>query len=95
MPGPEAKTERSCVKMAEDDGWFAAKIRFLDRMGCPDHLFAKEGRVLLVEFKAPGKVLEPHQQVMLWELQQAGIEVVVVDSVRQFKQEVLGWQAED
>jgi len=32
---------------------------------------------------------------MLWELQQAGIEVVVVDSVRQFKQEVLGWQAED
>lgn len=94
MPGPEAKTERACVKLAEEDGWFAAKIRFLDRMGCPDHLFAKEGRIVLVEFKAPGKVLEPHQQVMIWELQAAGIEVVVVDSVPRFKKEVLEWPVE-
>jgi len=94
VPGPEAKTERACVKLAEEDGWFAAKIRFLDRMGCPDHLFAKGGRIVLVEFKARGKVLEPHQQVMLWELQQAGIEVIVVDTVRQFEREVLGCREE-
>jgi len=91
MPGPEARVERKCRELAEADGWLVEKIRFLSRSGCPDRLLAKEGRIVLVEFKAPGKVLEPHQQVMIWELQEAGIEVRVVDTVDAFKQEVLGW----
>lgn len=95
MPGPESRVEKRCRELAEADGWMFEKIKFLSRIGCPDRFLAKEGRIVLVEFKAPGKVLEPHQQVMVWELQQAGIEVIVVDTVRQFEREVLGWTGED
>lgn len=52
-------------------------------------MFVKDGRVVFIEFKAPGEKPEPHQTLVIWEMQEAGLEVHVVDRVSQFK-EVMG-----
>lgn len=89
MAGPEARIERKCVGLAEADGWTVHKIRFLDQIGAPDRFFVKDGRIILIEFKAPGEPLSPHQVLVHWELQEAGVEVIMIDSIEKFKQEVL------
>lgn len=85
MPGPEARVERKCVELAEKAGWTVDKIRFLNRRGCPDRMFSKDGRIVFIEFKAPGKEPAPHQTLVIWEMQENGLEVHVIDNVQQFR----------
>ena len=56
--------EAACVQYARDRGWQSIKTDTArNAKGVPDRLFlAPGGAMFLVEFKAPGGVLQPLQQ---------------------------------
>ena len=81
MAALESYVERKGVAEAEADGWIARKLAWINRRGAPDRFFAKGGRIVLVEFKRPGGVVELHQQREHARLRGAGVEVHVVDTV--------------
>lgn len=52
-----AYEELACAK-AEADGWLVRKLQWVGRRGGPDRFFLKNGRIVLIEFKRPGKSVE-------------------------------------
>ena len=60
-------------------GWKVRRMEYLGRHGCPDSWFFKNGRLIIVEFKAEGKPLELHQEREVARLRSAGMEVHVID----------------
>lgn len=87
--GPEDVIETAVCNFAEADGWLVRKMRWIGRRGAADRFFVKGGRVVLIEFKAPGKEPNTLQDREIKRFQKAGAEVHVVDSVAQGKR-VLG-----
>jgi len=51
----EANVEGPVCQWAKDAGWFVRKLQWVGRVGAPDRLFAKDGRVVFIEFKRPAK----------------------------------------
>lgn len=62
-------------------GWFVEKIIRTSRNGFPDRFYAKDGRVVLIEWKKPRGTLQKIQEVRIKELRDHGVEVHVVDNV--------------
>lgn len=77
----ETEVEGPARDYAKSRGWYADKIMRTGRKGFPDHFFARKGRIILMEFKRPGEVPEPHQLKRHRELRCYGVEVFVVDSL--------------
>ena len=78
----ETDLEQNHRKRAIADGWFVEKIMRTARRGFPDRFYAKRGRVVLIEWKRPGRGRVSAQQVKRHaELRAAGVEVHVVDSL--------------
>jgi hypothetical protein len=50
------------------------------RNGCPDYWFFNGGRIIIVEFKAPGKPRKMQQELRASDLAKAGFEVHVIDN---------------
>jgi hypothetical protein len=75
----ELPVQEDVVKAAKKRGWLHR--RFEIKKGDPDDLFAKNGRVVLIEFKRPknGRVAEL-QKIRHKEWRDAGIEVHVFSS---------------
>ncbi len=44
------------VRYAESLGWLAWKMKIEGRNGCPDYWFFRNGQIVIVEFKARGKL---------------------------------------
>lgn len=65
---------------AESAGWLVRKLQWVGRRNAPDRFFAKDGRVVLIEFKRPGKGARVGQEKEITALQAAGVEVHVVDN---------------
>lgn len=78
-----ADVEKPVVKWAKANGWFVEKVMRCGRNGFPDRFFAKNGRVVLIEFKAPGRKPSPQQLLRHAELRAAGVEVHVIDNVEE------------
>lgn len=78
----EDAIEGLVVDEAEADGWYVNKVKWLGRRGAPDRLFAKAGRVVLIEFKRPGKIgnTSTGQNRELKLLKAAGVECHVIDN---------------
>lgn len=57
----ESAIERPVCKFAKDHGVLAMKLAGPGQRGQPDRMFLKDGRVLFIEFKAPGKKPTPLQ----------------------------------
>ena len=74
-----------CVAHARGQGWLARRFKAPMRNGGVDYIFAKAGRVLFVEFKAPGKEPTPLQAEEHAKLREAGLTVSVHDDVERFK----------
>ena len=53
--GPEYNIEMTVCKKAEAAGWLIRKLQWIGRRGAPDRVFIKDGRLVLIEFKRPGK----------------------------------------
>jgi len=77
----ETEVEGPARDYAKSRGWYADKIMRTGRRGFPDHFFLRQGRVILIEFKRPGEVPEPHQLKRHREIREHGGEVFVVDSL--------------
>lgn len=64
---------------ARKTGWLAWRMQIMGRNGCPDAFFFKDGCLVIMEFKVPGKKPTPQQLKRHAELRAAGFEVHVVD----------------
>lgn len=76
----EIAMEKYACGLAEDDGWIVRKLRWIGRRSGMDRLFLKQGRIVLVEFKQPGKDVEGNQAAEVELFRAAGAEVYVVDN---------------
>lgn len=72
--------EEPVCEFARGNGWLVRKVSCIGRRGFPDRFFAKGGRVVLVEFKAPGKTPGAQQSREHRRLRKAGVEFYVIDN---------------
>jgi Holliday junction resolvase-like predicted endonuclease len=49
----EANVEVPICTWAEEEGWQVRKLKWIGKVGAPDRLFYKDGRVVFIEFKKP------------------------------------------
>lgn len=76
----EAPVEDWACDKAEQAGWLVRKLKWVGRANACDRFFAKDGRVVLIEFKSPGKKPNATQKREIQRLRDAGVEVHVVDN---------------
>ena len=76
---------QTCKRWARAHGWWVHKFRSPGHNASPDDVFAKNGVVLWVEFKRPGKRPTEMQQKVINEMLAAGLDVVWVDNIEDFK----------
>lgn len=76
----ESVYEQIAVDEAVKAGWFCRKLAWIGRRNGPDRFFAKEGRVVLIEFKRPGETARDNQADEIEELRAAGVEVYQADT---------------
>lgn len=81
----EGYIEKKCVKIAKDKGYNVRKVKFIQINGCPDRMFYKKGHFFFVEFKKEGGKTSAIQDYQINLLQEAGIEVHVIDNIEDFK----------
>ncbi len=80
----ENSIEKHGKKEAERLGYLAFKLRFISYTGAPDHLFiSKEGTVVFIEFKRPGKTERKRQGFVHTLLKQWKQKVYVLDSKKE------------
>lgn len=72
--------ERVC-RYARENGWWVRKFTSPGRRSAPDRIFAREGKVIFIEFKAPGKKPTPLQEQEHRRMRAAGLTVYVIDDV--------------
>lgn len=61
-------------------GWYARRVTYLDRRGCPDSWFFRAGIVVICEWKRAGEEPDVQQCRRHAELLKAGFEVHVINS---------------
>ena len=81
----ESHIEHACCALAKAVGWLTFKFVSPAHRGVPDRIFIKEGRIVFVEFKAPGKKPTKLQESVIAKLRASGCEVHVCDSVEKFR----------
>lgn len=78
--------EQPFVDYAKMRGWICEKVISLSRNGWPDRFLARRGRIVLCEFKAPGKEPTAQQAKRHRELRGQGVEVVWFDNLEAAKE---------
>lgn len=76
----ESPLEDFACAEAEKAGWLVRKLQWVGRRNAPDRFFAKDGRVVLIEFKRPGGQPRPGQEKEIARLRGAGVEVYACDN---------------
>lgn len=77
----EAPIEDWVCDRAEKAGWLVRKLKWVGRRSAMDRFLAKEGRVVLFEFKRPGKSTgDRTQPAEIARMRAAGVEVHIVDN---------------
>ena len=88
----EKKVEEAVCKHAKTLGYLVYKFTSPQRRSVPDRiLISPSGKVLFVEFKAPGKRPTKMQERELNRLKEQGQVVKVVDNIEQGKHFVELW----
>lgn len=75
----EKDIEKAVTDYAKSLGWLSFKFTSPNNRGVPDRIFFRAGRVILIEFKAPGKRPTRLQQRTIENFINAGIETHVID----------------
>lgn len=83
--GAEKKLEKRCTDIAKAHGWYTRKWASPSHRGVPDRLFIKDGAVVFVEFKAPGRKPTPLQADEIEQIQGHGGKVFWTDEINHFK----------
>lgn len=76
----ESPIEEWACAQAEAAGWLVRKLSWVGRRSAPDRFFAKDGRVVLIEFKRPDGAPRKGQDKEIAALKAAGVEVFVADN---------------
>ena len=77
----EKGVEIPVVRRAEKAGWFVRKLAWPGRIGAPDRVFIKDGRVVWIEFKDAGKRPRKSQELEHDRMKAAGAEIYWCDNV--------------
>ena len=77
----EGLIEKKVTDNAKKNGWLSYKWVSTSQRGVPDRLYFKDGKCVVIEFKATGKKATPYQQAVHLRLAAVGIKVHIVDSV--------------
>lgn len=77
----ESSIEAAFVKWCKAHGYYTRKFSSPAHRGVPDRIVAKNGKVLFIEFKAPGKVPTTLQRRELTELRDHGLKAAWADSL--------------
>ena len=77
----EKGVEMPVVRRAEKAGWFVRKVQWPGRIGAPDRVFIKDGRVVWIEFKDAGKRPRKSQELEHDRMKVAGAEIYWCDNV--------------
>ena len=77
----EKGVEMPVVVRAEKAGWFVRKVQWPGRIGAPDRVFIKDGRVVWIEFKDAGKRPRKSQELEHDRMKAAGAEIYWCDNV--------------
>lgn len=77
----ESTIESAVCKHAHLLGWLVYKFVSPNQRGVPDRLFLKNGKVMFIEFKAPGKQLTPLQRFKTTQIIEMGFDVHVIDDI--------------
>jgi len=76
----ESAVEDWVCAQAQANGWLVRKLSWVGRRNACDRFFAKDGRIVLMELKAPGESARPGQERERTRLQGAGVEAYCVNS---------------
>jgi hypothetical protein len=86
----ESRIESQCCKWA--NATHAIKnLKLANMVGIPDRIFMLNGRVIFIEFKAPGKKARAIQTYVHSTLRNNGFSVHVVDNFEAFKLTIERW----
>lgn len=77
----EKGVEMPVVRRAEKAGYFVRKVQWPGRIGAPDRVFIKDGRVVWIEFKDAGKRPRKSQELEHDRMKAAGAEIYWCDNV--------------
>lgn len=80
MALPESSLQDWAVDRAEEAGWYCRRVKWVGRRNAPDSLFAKDGRIVFIEFKKTGEEPRPAQEKEIKAMRDAGIEVHSTDN---------------
>ena len=86
--GPEARVQASVISYARGEDVVCIKLTMLGAIGVkgwPDFLLLYHGKVLFIEFKAPGAKATPLQLSRHEVLKRHGFKVVIVDNANEGK----------
>jgi hypothetical protein len=75
----EREIESIVCKYAEQQGWLQYKFTSPSNRGVPDRLFLKNGKIIFIEFKAPGKKLTRLQNHIIKKIRLQGFTTEVID----------------
>ena len=81
----ESTIERSVCAYAKAKGCIVLKLSGQNQRGQPDRMFVREGRVLFVEFKAPGKRPTALQERWIDDLRRQGMLATSCDDIEKGK----------
>ena len=90
MGKPEKQIEDYLVEQVKKAGGICRKLKWQGHRGAPDRFVALNG-AHFVECKAPGEILQGHQQREIGRLQQHGVNICVVDSKRSIDWHINRW----
>ena len=77
----EKTIERKVCEKAKLAGWLTYKWVSPAQAGVPDRIFIRQGEVVFIEFKAPGRTTTPLQDHTIKKLRGEGMNVHICDSV--------------
>jgi Holliday junction resolvase len=79
----ESNLQSEIIEHAHRRGWFAQKVVFDGRRGCPDVVAIRRGRTVWIEVKREGDDLRRQQALVAREMREHGAEVFgPVDNIR-------------
>lgn len=81
----ESTIEGAVCAYAKAKGCIVLKLSGQNQRGQPDRLFVREGRVLFVEFKAPGKRPTALQERWIDDLRRQGMFATSCDNIEKGK----------
>lgn len=81
----ESFIEKKVVQDALSKGWITFKWVSASQRGVPDRLFFKDSKLVIAEFKAPGKKPTKYQEAIHRKLLEVGFTVFIIDDIQAAK----------